>query len=116
MNYFRIGMFLALLAVVAVGIALTFEHLLRMTMHINSDWKRHVHNTGVTCWTCHRGNHVPAQKWAHGAFIAGDFFATELPQTGMDRGRAGQNAPSEAAASASLPYNPYTPYLDRGKM
>ena len=31
--------------------------------HINADWKRHVAATGVTCYTCHRGQPVPANIW-----------------------------------------------------
>ena len=27
-----------------------------MVRHINTDWKTHVAETGVTCYTCHRGN------------------------------------------------------------
>ena len=30
-----------------------------MTRHINADWKQHVAETGVTCYTCHRGKPVP---------------------------------------------------------
>ncbi|MEO7939416.1 MAG: photosynthetic reaction center cytochrome PufC, partial [Burkholderiaceae bacterium] len=32
------------------------RRMLEMTRHINSDWKTHVAETGVTCYTCHRGN------------------------------------------------------------
>lgn len=90
------------------------RRMLKMTRNINSAWKRHVGRTGVTCYTCHRGRHVPAQVWSSGAVIAGDFFGPYSQGTGMDRTRAGQNAPSEAAASASLPYDPFTPFLARG--
>ena len=37
--------------------------MLRMTRHINAEWKPHVAATGVTCYTCHRGNPVPKNIW-----------------------------------------------------
>ena len=37
--------------------------MIQMTQHINADWKTHVAETGVTCYTCHRGNTVPAEIW-----------------------------------------------------
>jgi photosynthetic reaction center cytochrome c subunit len=38
------------------------RQMLRMVRHINNDWTQHVAGsapTGVTCFTCHRGNPVP---------------------------------------------------------
>ncbi len=37
--------------------------MLRMVRHINADWKNHVGAAGVTCYTCHRGQPVPADMW-----------------------------------------------------
>ena len=37
--------------------------MLRMTRHINADWSDHVGEVGVTCFTCHRGQPVPAEIW-----------------------------------------------------
>jgi len=37
--------------------------MLRMVRHLNSDWARHVDPAGVTCYTCHRGEPVPAETW-----------------------------------------------------
>jgi photosynthetic reaction center cytochrome c subunit len=37
--------------------------MLRMTRHLNGDWASHVAPAGVTCFTCHRGQPVPAQIW-----------------------------------------------------
>jgi len=34
------------------------RRMLQMTRHINKDWKEHVASTGVTCYTCHRGQPV----------------------------------------------------------
>jgi photosynthetic reaction center cytochrome c subunit len=39
------------------------RRMLQMTRHINTDWKDHVAGTGVTCWTCHRGQAVPTGDW-----------------------------------------------------
>jgi photosynthetic reaction center cytochrome c subunit len=78
--------------------------MLRMVRHINSDWKDHVGATGVTCYTCHRGQDLPANIWyvdpgpAHASAMAGN--------------KAGQNAPAESVALASLPNDPFTPFLD----
>ena len=37
--------------------------MLRMTRHVNTDWSQHVAPSGVTCFTCHRGQPVPAETW-----------------------------------------------------
>jgi photosynthetic reaction center cytochrome c subunit len=37
--------------------------MLQMTRHINKDWQAHVLTTGVTCYTCHRGQPVPKGVW-----------------------------------------------------
>jgi photosynthetic reaction center cytochrome c subunit len=79
------------------------RQMLRMVRHINSDWKSHVAGTGVTCYTCHRGNGVPSNVWysdpgpAHASLMAGN--------------RAGQNAPAATVGLTSLPNDPFTPFL-----
>ena len=79
------------------------RRMLQMTQHINENWKQHVADTGVTCWTCHRGQPVPSNVW---------FQATE-----RDRGadfigeRAGQNEPLPVVNLSSLPNDPFTPFL-----
>ncbi|MFC3147994.1 photosynthetic reaction center cytochrome PufC [Piscinibacterium candidicorallinum] len=81
--------------------------MIEMTQHINGDWKTHVANTGVTCYTCHRGNNVPQQVW----------FAP-LPQAQATRllgDKAGQNTPATTVGLSSLPYDPFTPYLLKDK-
>jgi photosynthetic reaction center cytochrome c subunit len=42
--------------------------MIEMTRHINTDWTQHVGKTGVTCFTCHRGQAVPSRTW----FLAPD--------------------------------------------
>ena len=62
------------------------RRMIERTRHINSDWKAHVAETGVTCWTCHRGQAVPS----------GDWFADQGPLAALPtmlRNRDGQNAP-----------------------
>ena len=77
--------------------------MVEMTQHINSNWKTHVAETGVTCYTCHRGQPVPKEIW---------FTADSQPQGSNFIGdKAGQNTPSKTVGLASLPYDPFTPYL-----
>jgi photosynthetic reaction center cytochrome c subunit len=55
--------------------------MIEMTRNVNVNWKPHVAETGVTCYTCHRGQPVPAQIWFKAAapkmnastFIGNDF-------------------------------------------
>jgi photosynthetic reaction center cytochrome c subunit len=79
------------------------RRMIQMTQHLNSTWQKHVVGTGVTCYTCHRGNNVPVNQW---------FTAAEPKAMGSLIGeRAGQNAPSDIPALASLPSDPFTPLL-----
>ncbi len=39
------------------------RQMLRMTREINGQWRNHVANTGVTCYTCHGGKPVPQNVW-----------------------------------------------------
>jgi photosynthetic reaction center cytochrome c subunit len=81
------------------------RRMLQMTRHINADWKVHVAQTGVTCWTCHRGQPVPSNVW----------YSPE-PQkqaAGMLGDRAGQNAPAPVVGLTSLPNDPYTAFLSQ---
>jgi photosynthetic reaction center cytochrome c subunit len=83
------------------------RRMIQMTQNINSDYKTHVADTGVTCYTCHRGMPVPANVW----------FAPE-PQkhaTRMVGSNGGQNTAAESVALASLPYDPFTPYLSKAQ-
>ena len=78
--------------------------MLQMTHRINSGWKTHVAETGVTCYTCHRGNNIPAEIW----------FKPEQKQKyagGALGNDAGQNRASASVGLSSLPYDPFTPYF-----
>jgi len=81
------------------------RRMLQMVMHINSGWKNHVAETGVTCYTCHRGQPVPANIW----FKNGG--APTAP--GSDGDRADQNWPIATVGLTSLPFDPLTPFLDK---
>lgn len=79
------------------------RRMVQMTQHINTDWKQHVAETGVTCYTCHRGQPVPKEIW---------FTADSTPQGSNFIGnKTGQNTPADSVKLASLPYDPFTPYL-----
>ncbi len=77
--------------------------MLQMTWDINGKWKNHVADTGVTCYTCHRGNPVPLNVWST--------QPQETRPQGLLGQRNGQNAPAKSVGLATLPYDPYTPYL-----
>jgi photosynthetic reaction center cytochrome c subunit len=80
------------------------RRMLQMVQHVNADWKDHVGNTGVTCFTCHRGNPVPVNIWFNnpGPVQAGGFAQSP----------AGKNHPAPAAGDTSLPFDPFTPFLE----
>jgi photosynthetic reaction center cytochrome c subunit len=79
------------------------RRMLEMTRHINAQWTDHVGDTGVTCYTCHRGKHVPEYIW---------FQGNDIPDTrGLAASRQGQNLAAPSVASASLPYDPFTPLI-----
>ena len=80
--------------------------MIQMTQAINSNWNAHVKETGVTCYTCHRGNPVPKEVW---------FDTAEKKKGGMLGNRNGQNAPSPNVGYASLPNQPFSSYFLAGK-
>ena len=76
--------------------------MLEMTQRANQDWKAHVGETGVTCYTCHRGNPVPAQAWSSNPGYA---HASGMKASGQNVGGV------SAVANTSLPYDPLTEFL-----
>lgn len=92
--------------------------MLEMTRGINAGWKTHVSTTGVTCYTCHRGQPVPAGIWfnqpgprhAGGASAESDGHNAVSVQAGLtaidvnvlSRHLVG-NDPLRAAGKAALP-------------
>lgn len=79
------------------------RRMVEMTQHINTKWKDHVGDTGVTCFTCHAGKPQPANTWTldPGQREAGGMAAT----------RTGQNLAKKAVGVTSLPFDPFAPYL-----
>ncbi len=79
------------------------RRMLQMTRHVNSEWQAHVGATGVTCYTCHRGNAVPENIW----------FTDPRPASGagLVGNSAGQNQPGTQVGLASLPSDPFTAFL-----
>ncbi len=39
------------------------RRMIQMTRDLNVNWQNHLAQTGVTCYTCHRGNPVPRYIW-----------------------------------------------------
>jgi photosynthetic reaction center cytochrome c subunit len=77
--------------------------MLKMTSHINKDWQAHVAGTGVTCYTCHRGQPVPSKIW----------FKGEPPKTGgFASNNNGFGHPNNFNGSTSLSTDPFSGYLD----
>jgi len=79
------------------------RRMLQMTARINAEWKTHVAETGVTCYTCHRGQPVPANVYVENI--------TPPRAGGLSSGVAGQNLASRTVGMTSLPYDPFTPFL-----
>jgi photosynthetic reaction center cytochrome c subunit len=86
--------------------------MLQMNRAINVNWTGHVQKTGVTCYTCHRGQPVPTYHWSKDP--------ASQPMTGIMGNRFGQNdAVRRASATqsgpnvvyASLPFDPFTRFL-----
>ncbi len=80
------------------------RRMLEMTKHINGQWTQHVSDTGVTCYTCHRGKPVPDYYWYRGS---------DIPETrGLAARRRGQNLAAASVGSSSLPYEPFSALID----
>lgn len=79
------------------------RRMLEMNRHINKTYTSHVADTGVTCYTCHRGQPVPSNIWFEnpGARQAGGMSATNY----------GFGHPSKSNGATALPINPLTPHL-----
>jgi len=81
------------------------RRMVQMTQNINSQWDSHVVETGVTCYTCHRGKNVPEYTW---------FNADPATQSadGMGGWRAGQNMAAAQVGLTSMPADPFTDLLE----
>lgn len=79
------------------------RRMLQMVHQINTEWRSHVGDTGVTCYTCHRGAAVPAYVWSQ--------QPEHSPRGGMAAVQVAQNLPGRDVGLSSLPNEPFTPYL-----
>lgn len=81
------------------------RRMFEMVQDTNADWKEHVavQGVGVTCYTCHRGNPVPKYLWV----------TDPGPKMPSGMVPTGQNMRASTAAYSSLPYDPFTPFLDQ---
>jgi photosynthetic reaction center cytochrome c subunit len=84
------------------------RRMIQMNWSVNSEWDQHVGETGVTCYTCHRGKNVPEYTWFNSDPDA-------EPVGGMAGWRNGQNRASPQVGLSSLPEDPFTAYLDRNE-
>ena len=78
------------------------RQMLLMTQDVNQNWQDHVAQTGVTCWTCHRGNNIPEEVWT---------LPVEPSGTSIARNRRGQNNPTPDSSYSSLPEASVARYL-----
>ncbi len=86
------------------------RRMLQMTQNINQNWTTHVQATGVTCYTCHRGLNIPSNLWVNQTPPVGT--STGMGMAEVD---AGKNLVSQAAVIASLPVDPFTPFLEQAQ-
>ena len=78
------------------------RRMLQMTQHINENWGQHVAQTGVTCYTCHRGQPVPEYVW----------FDAERGPDQMIGNREFQNVANPDVGLSSMPANAFETFLD----
>ncbi len=78
------------------------RRMIEMVRHVNNGWANHVQQTGVTCYTCHRGRPVPEQVWS---------AAPEQGARGMAASPRMQNRGEPSVGLTSLPHDPFSNYL-----
>jgi len=81
------------------------RRMFQMTKAVNQNWTNHVGQTGVTCYTCHRGQPVPGEIWFRGS-------SGQPPMGGLVGYDGGQNKPGENVNLSSLPLDPFSEQLD----
>jgi photosynthetic reaction center cytochrome c subunit len=81
------------------------RRMFQMVANINGKWSSHVGTTGVTCYTCHRGNPVPKNIW----------FADPRPGEahGLSQEKLAKNVASPLVGSSSLPSDVLSEFLDK---
>jgi photosynthetic reaction center cytochrome c subunit len=83
------------------------RRMIQMVQNVNSEWPQHVQPAGVTCYTCHRGQPIPANIW----------FRDPGPQqaAGYAQVPNGRNHPSVVAGYTAMTNDPFTPFLEQDK-
>ena len=79
------------------------RRMIQMTQHVNEDWQTHVAATGVTCYTCHRGNNIPVNVW---------FKDVPVHPQGVAESNTGVAGANPQIGYASLPADAFNPYLE----
>ncbi|CTQ71879.1 photosynthetic reaction center cytochrome PufC [Roseibium alexandrii] len=77
------------------------RRMIQMNQTINVDWEPHVGDVGVTCYTCHRGQAVPAYYW----------YDDQEPKPASASGRGRQNVVGQFVGNTSMPQNALAEYL-----
>jgi photosynthetic reaction center cytochrome c subunit len=79
------------------------RRMLEMNRQINTAYTSHVADTGVTCYTCHRGQPVPSNIWFEnqGGPHAG----------GMSAHNYGFGHPTKSNGLTTMPVDPFNPHL-----
>jgi len=78
------------------------RRMLQMVRDINKNWSSHVAQTGVVCYTCHRGAPVPKFTWVREKPAGAGGFATS---------NQGLGHPSAINGSTAMQTNPFTDTL-----
>ena len=78
------------------------RRMFQMTAALNNEYSNHTGQTGVTCWTCHRGENVPANYWT---------LPIPPNKRSIVNNKSGQNDPVSNSAYSSLPTGTVARYL-----
>jgi photosynthetic reaction center cytochrome c subunit len=81
------------------------RRMIQMVQTINVNWTKHVAPSGVTCYTCHRGQPVPKYIWFSGPVADAHGFLGYSPW--------GKNHAGALVGGSSLPNDPFTTLLDQ---
>jgi photosynthetic reaction center cytochrome c subunit len=79
------------------------RNMIMLTQRTNGSWGAHVAPTGVTCYTCHRGEAIPKNVWTTNPGLK--------PRASGYQGL--QNRLTPVTSYSSLPYDPMTTYFDK---
>ena len=80
------------------------RRMILMTRRINNEWTSHVKETGVTCWTCHRGQAVPSGDWYRNPM-------QDHPPKFLGAQNNQNMAGIKTNGNTSLPFDPLSTYL-----